>query len=63
MLEEIKKTSMHVLVWVMNVWHIQFRAELGEIDYHDNRVDLDEMLVNILKESECILEISTEFEF
>ncbi len=39
------------------------RSELGEIDYHDNHSDLDERLINILNESECILEISTDFEF
>ena len=39
------------------------RSELGEIDYHDNRSDLDERLINILNESESILDISTDFEF
>ena len=39
------------------------RSELGEIDYHDNHTDLDERLINILNESESILEISTDFEF
>ena len=39
------------------------RSELGELDYHDNHSDLDERLINILNESESILEISTDFEF
>ena len=39
------------------------QSELGEIDYHDNHTDLDERLINILNESESILEISTDFEF
>ena len=39
------------------------RSELGEIDYHDNHTDLDQRLINILNESESILEISTDFEF
>ncbi|WP_458405005.1 transglutaminase-like domain-containing protein [Methanobrevibacter sp.] len=39
------------------------RSEFGEIDYHDNHEDLDERLVNILMESESILEITTDFEF
>ena len=39
------------------------RSELGEIDYHDNHVDLDDRLVNILMESESIQEITTDFEF
>ena len=39
------------------------RSELCEIDYHDNHADLDEMLVNILIESESIQEITTDFEF
>ena len=39
------------------------RSELGEIDYHDNHADLDERLVNILMESENILDITTDFEF
>lgn len=39
------------------------RSELGEIDYHDNHGDLDDRLVNILIESEDILEITTDFEF
>ena len=34
------------------------RSELGEIDYHDNRSDLDERLINILNQSGNILEIS-----
>ncbi len=37
------------------------RSELGEIDYQDNHADLDERLVNILAESENILEITTDF--
>ena len=41
----------------------KIRSELGEIDYHDNRSDLDERLINILNESESILDISTDFEF
>ena len=39
------------------------RAELGEIDYHDNHVDLDERLVGILRRCENIFEITTDFEF
>ena len=39
------------------------RSELGEIDYHDNHADLDDRLVNILMQSENILEITTDFEF
>ena len=39
------------------------RSELGEIDYQDNHADLDERLVNILIQSENILEITTDFEF
>ena len=39
------------------------RSELGEIDYHDNHVDLDDRLVNILMKSESIQEITTDFEF
>ena len=39
------------------------RSELGEIDYHDNHADLDDRLVNILMQSEDILEITTDFEF
>lgn len=39
------------------------RSELGEIDYHDNHGDLDERLVNILKESESISQISADFKF
>lgn len=39
------------------------RNELGEIDYHDNHADLDGRLVNILMQSEDILEITTDFEF
>lgn len=39
------------------------RSELGEIDYHDNHAELDDRLVNILMQSEDILEITTDFEF
>ena len=39
------------------------RSELGEIDYHDNHEDLDDRLVNILMQSDDILEITTDFEF
>ena len=39
------------------------RSELGEVDYRDNRADLDERLVNILIESENVLEIATDFKF
>ena len=39
------------------------RSELCEIDYCDNHADLDERLVNILMESENILDISTDFVF
>ena len=39
------------------------RSELGEIDYHDNHANLDDRLVNILIQSEDILEITTDFEF
>lgn len=39
----------------------QIRSEFGEIDYHDNHSDLDEKLVNILAESENVLEITTDF--
>ena len=39
------------------------RSEFGEIDYQDNHADLDERLVDILNESESILDISTDFEF
>jgi len=39
------------------------RSEFGEIDYHDNHADLDERLVDILMQSEDILEITTDFEF
>ena len=39
------------------------RSEFGEIDYMDNHADLDERLVNILMESEDILEITTDFKF
>ena len=38
------------------------RSELGEIDYRDNHADLDERLVNILAESDNILEVTTDFE-
>ena len=39
------------------------RSERGEVDYRDNRADLDERLVNILIESENVLEIATDFKF
>ena len=39
------------------------RSEPGEIDYHDNHADLDDRLVNILMQSDEILEITTDFEF
>ena len=39
------------------------RSEFGEIDYQDNHADLDERLVNILMQSEKVLEITTDFEF
>ena len=39
------------------------RSELGEVDYHDNHWDLDERLVNVLMESDNVLEITTDFEF
>ena len=45
-----------------NVLHT-VRSELGEIDYQDNHADLDERLINILMQSENILEITTDFEF
>ena len=34
------------------------RSELGEIDYHDNHADLDDRLVNILMESESLIQHS-----
>ena len=37
------------------------RSELGEVDYRDNNPDLDDRLINILKESKNILEITTDF--
>lgn len=39
------------------------RSKLGEIDYQDNHADLDDRLVDILMQSENILEIATDFEF
>ncbi|WP_295115651.1 transglutaminase family protein [uncultured Methanobrevibacter sp.] len=39
------------------------RSKLGEIDYQDNHADLDDRLVDILMQSENILEITTDFEF
>ncbi|MBR6384029.1 MAG: transglutaminase family protein [Lachnospiraceae bacterium] len=43
--------------------HLAFpvRAQLGEVDYHDNDPDLDERLVSILNNSSNILEITTDF--
>lgn len=37
------------------------REELGEIDYMDNHVDLDERLVNLLEETENLLEMRIDF--
>ena len=39
------------------------RAEFGEIDYNNNNVDLDERLVNLLEETENLLEMKIDFEF
>ena len=39
------------------------REEFGEIDYNDNHADLDERLINVLMESNNILDIRTDFEF
>ena len=39
------------------------RNEFGEIDYQDNHADLDQRLVDILAQSDNILEIRTDFEF
>ena len=39
------------------------RKEFGEIDYHDNHSDLDQRLVDILSESDNILEVRTDFDF
>ena len=39
------------------------RSEFGEIDYHDNHADLDERLVNLLEETENLLEMKIDFEF
>ena len=39
------------------------RVEFGEIDYHDNHVDLDERFIRILSKCGNILEITTDFEF
>ncbi|MBO4845309.1 MAG: transglutaminase family protein [Lachnospiraceae bacterium] len=43
--------------------HLAFpvRSEFGEIDYRNNEPDLDERLVNILNNSENILEVTTDF--
>ena len=38
------------------------RSRFGEIDYQDNHPDLDERLVNILNNSENILDVTTDFE-
>ena len=37
------------------------RSQLGEIDYRDNNVDLDERLIHILHESTNILEVKADF--
>ncbi len=37
------------------------RSEIGEVDYRDNHPDLDERLVEILNESENILEVQADF--
>ena len=37
------------------------RSELGEVDYRDNNLDLDDRLIKILKESKNILEVTTDF--
>ena len=37
------------------------RSRFGEVDYRDNNPDLDERLVNILNNSENILEVTTDF--
>ena len=39
------------------------RKEFGEIDYHDNHSDLDQRLVDILSESDNILEVRMDFDF
>ena len=38
------------------------RSEFGETDYHDNHPDLDERLIDILNNSESILDVTTDFE-
>ena len=44
--------------------HLAFpvRSEFGEIDYRNNDPDLDERLVNILNNSDSILDVTTDFE-
>ncbi len=37
------------------------RPELGEIDYRDNNCDLDARLIKVLKESNSILDVTTDF--
>ena len=37
------------------------RSQLGEVDYRDNNTDLDERLIDVLKESKNILEVTTDF--
>ena len=39
------------------------RWEFGEIDYQDNHYDLDQRLVDILVQSDNILDVRTDFEF
>ena len=41
----------------------QVRSELGEIDYPDNHTDLDERLVNVLRENNNLMEITIDFKF
>ena len=41
----------------------QARSEFGEIDYHDNHADLDEMLVEVLSKCENLWEIPTDLKF
>ena len=44
--------------------HLAFpvRSEFGEIDYRNNDPDLDERLVNMLNNSDSILDVTTDFE-
>ncbi len=61
MLEEIKRINACFSLDEECLAYL-IRSELGEIDYQDNYVDLDERLVRILRNYENILEITIDFD-